>query len=90
MQSVITGLWWIAPIASIFALIFAVYFYKKMMAAHEGNATMIEIAGHVREGAMAYLMRQYKVVIIVFVVLLIILQALAFAGIQTRSSRSPS
>jgi K(+)-stimulated pyrophosphate-energized sodium pump len=82
MQSVITGLWWIAPIASIFALIFAVYFYKKMMAAHEGNATMIEIAGHVREGAMAYLMRQYKVVIIVFVVLLIILQALAFAGIQ--------
>ncbi len=43
---------------------------------------MVEIAGHVREGAMAYLMRQYKVVIIVFVVLLVILQALAFFGIQ--------
>ena len=82
MNSVITNLWWIAPIASIFALIFAVFFYKKMMAAHEGNATMIEIAGHVREGAMAYLFRQYKVVIIVFVVLLIILQVLALAGIQ--------
>jgi len=82
MNSVITNLWWIAPIASVFALLFAVYFYKKVMSANEGSATMIEIAGHVREGAMAYLMRQYKVVLIVFIVLLIILQALALAGIQ--------
>ncbi|MEA2068126.1 MAG: sodium/proton-translocating pyrophosphatase, partial [Verrucomicrobiota bacterium] len=82
MNSVITNLWWIAPIASIFALGFAVYFYRKMMEANEGNATMVEIAGHVRDGAMAYLMRQYKVVVIVFVVLLVILQVLAMAGIQ--------
>jgi len=82
MNSVITNIWWIAPIASVFALLFAVYFYKKMMSANEGSATMIEIAGHVREGAMAYLMRQYKVVLIVFIVLLVILQALALAGIQ--------
>ncbi len=80
--SVVPGIWWIAPIASILALGFAVYFYKKMMAAPEGNATMIEIAGHVREGAMAYLVRQYKVVALVFLVLLIILQTLAFFGIQ--------
>ncbi len=51
--SVIPALWWIAPVASVLALGFAVYFYKKMMGANEGNATMIEIAGHVREGAMA-------------------------------------
>jgi len=82
MYSVVTNLWWIAPIASVFALLFAVYFYKKMMSAHEGNDTMIEIAGHVREGAMAYLMRQYKVVAIVFIVLLVILQILAMVGIQ--------
>jgi len=82
MHTVITSLWWAAPVASIFALLFAIYFYKKMMAANEGNETMIEIAGHVREGAMAYLFRQYKVVVIVFVVLLVILQALALFGIQ--------
>jgi K(+)-stimulated pyrophosphate-energized sodium pump len=82
MNTVITSMWWIAPIASVFALLFAIYFYKKMMSANEGNATMIEIAGHVREGAMAYLMRQYKVVFIVFVVLLVILQLLALFGIQ--------
>ncbi len=80
--SVIPGIWWVAPIASVLALGFAVYFYKKMMGANEGNATMIEIAGHVREGAMAYLVRQYKVVALVFLVLLIILQGLALAGIQ--------
>ncbi|RKX33467.1 MAG: sodium-translocating pyrophosphatase, partial [Verrucomicrobia bacterium] len=82
MHTVITSIWWIAPIASIFALLFAVFFYKKMMSANEGNETMVEIAGHVRAGAMAYLIRQYKVVAIVFVVLLVILQLLALAGIQ--------
>ncbi len=78
----IPAIWWVAPIASILALVFAVYFYRRMMAANEGNATMIEIAGHVREGAMAYLMRQYKVVGWVFAVLVVILSALAYFGIQ--------
>ncbi len=81
-MSVIPGIWWIAPIASVLALLFAVYFYRKMMGASEGNATMIEIADHVRKGAMAYLVRQYKVVALVFLVLLLILQGLALFGIQ--------
>ena len=82
MLTVITHIWWIAPIASLFALGFAVYFYKKMMGANEGNATMVEIAGYVRDGAMAYLLRQYKVVALVFLVLLFVFALLAFFGIQ--------
>ncbi|UDQ96496.1 sodium-translocating pyrophosphatase [Lentisphaerota bacterium WC36G] len=78
----IPGLWWIAPISAILALVFAVIFYKKMMSASEGNEKMIQIAGHVREGAMAYLTRQYKVVGIVFLVLMIIFAVLAYMGIQ--------
>jgi K(+)-stimulated pyrophosphate-energized sodium pump len=81
-SSGITFLWWIAPLASVAALFFAGWFYKKMMAADEGSAAMIEIAGHVREGAMAYLVRQYKVVGLVFLVLLLILQTLVLCGIQ--------
>jgi K(+)-stimulated pyrophosphate-energized sodium pump len=75
-------LWYVAPIASALALVFAVYFYKKMMGANEGTPLMREIAQHVREGAMAYLNRQYKVVTLVFIVLVAILALLAKAGIQ--------
>ncbi len=74
--------WWIAPIASILALIFAVYFYKAMMSANAGSERMQEIAGFVREGAMAYLFRQYRIVSLVFVILFIILTTLAYIGAQ--------
>ena len=74
--------WWIAPISSIAALAFAYYFYKKMMSAPAGNQTMIEIASYVREGAFAYLFRQYKVVSLFFLFLVIIFAVLAYYGIQ--------
>ncbi len=80
--SVITGPWWIAPIASILALGFAIYFYRKMIEASEGNDRMREIAGYVRDGAMAYLRRQYVVVTAVFAVLFVVLFILAKNGIQ--------
>jgi K(+)-stimulated pyrophosphate-energized sodium pump len=78
----ISSLIWIVPVSSVIALLFAWLFYKKMMAANEGNARMVEIAGYVREGAMAYLARQYKVVIKVFIVLAVLLLGLAYMGVQ--------
>ena len=78
----IPALWWIAPIASALALMFAVVFYKMMMGANPGSPKMIEIAQYVKEGAYAYLFRQYRVVAMVFVVLLIIFAVLAKMGIQ--------
>ncbi|MBU8901737.1 MAG: sodium/proton-translocating pyrophosphatase [Victivallales bacterium] len=74
--------WYSAPLGAILALLIAVLFYKKLMKASEGNDTMKEIAQHVREGAMAYLFRQYKVVTAVFAILFVIFAALAFAGLQ--------
>ena len=78
----ISSLLWIVPVSSVIALLFAWLFYKKMMAANEGNPRMVEIAGYVREGAMAYLARQYKVVIKVFIVLAVLLLVLAYMGVQ--------
>ncbi|MHC4439035.1 MAG: sodium-translocating pyrophosphatase [Planctomycetota bacterium] len=74
--------WWIAPVGSLLALGFAIFFYKKMMEAPEGTEKMIEIARHVREGAYAYLFRQYSVVTLVFIVLLAIFAFLAYKGVQ--------
>lgn len=74
--------WWISPIMAVCALGFAVYFYKKMMQAPAGTDRMIEIAQYVREGAYAYLFRQYSVVAIVFAVLLAVFAVLAYKGVQ--------
>jgi len=84
-EAVVTGtplIWYIAPVSSVLALVFAVYFYKKMMGAPEGNETMIEIATHVREGAYAYLKRQYKAVSVVFAVLFVVFAVLSYYGVQ--------
>ena len=81
-DSAIPLAWWIAPVSSVLALLFAIYFYKKMMGAPEGSDKMIEIARHVREGAYAYLFRQYRVVTFVFMILFIIFTALAYIGVQ--------
>ncbi|RMD82258.1 MAG: hypothetical protein D6820_03970, partial [Lentisphaerae bacterium] len=75
-------IWWIAAGGAILALVMAFVFYQGVMKADAGNEKMQEIAGYVREGAMAYLARQYRVVAIVFVVLLVILAVCAFAHIQ--------
>ena len=81
-QSTIPLGWLISPISAILALGFAYYFYKKMMEAPEGTDKMKEIAKHVREGAYAYLFRQYSVVTLVFIVLLVIFAFCAYKGVQ--------
>jgi len=78
----IPPIWWIAPAGSVLALIFAIYFYKKVMSAPEGTEKMIAIARHIREGAYAYLFRQYSIVSLVFLILLVILTICAYLGIQ--------
>ena len=69
---------WLVPIASLVALSMAWYFFRSMMRADEGTPRMREIAGHVRRGAMAYLKQQYKVVLIVFIVLAVIFAFMAY------------
>ena len=68
--------------ASILALVFAFVFFKQMMKKDEGTDVMKKIALHVRRGAMAYLKQQYKVVIIVFVVLALVFAVMAYFNLQ--------
>lgn len=72
------SLFYIVPAAAVISLFFAWYFFHQMMKESEGTATMKEIAQYVRDGAMAYLKQQYKVVTIVFVILAIFFAILAY------------
>ena len=74
--------WWLGPLGSIAALIFAYYFYTGMMKEDEGTEIMREIAQAVRLGAMAYLSAQYRAIIKVFIGLLILFIILSFLGVQ--------
>ncbi len=71
-------LFYAVPAASVIALLFAFIFYRQMKKEDEGTPTMKQIALYVRQGAMAYLKQQYKVVIIVFLVLAVFFAVLAY------------
>jgi K(+)-stimulated pyrophosphate-energized sodium pump len=67
----------LAPVGSIMALSFAAYLYFSILKKDEGSDTMKEIAQAVRVGARAYLKRQYLGVSLFFIVVFLILLALA-------------
>ena len=74
----IPEVFWLVPVASIVALCMAWYFFKSMLSADEGTPRMREIAKYVRDGAMAYLKQQYKVVLYVFVALAALFAFMAY------------
>ena len=75
-------LWYLAPLAAIVALITARIFYINVSKEDEGTPRMKEIAGYVKEGAMAYLSRQYKIITYVFAIIFALLFVMVFLGIQ--------
>ncbi len=69
-------------LVAISSLFTAFGFYKRMMMNSEGNQKMREIAQYVREGAMAYLSQQYKIVMLAFGLLFVLFAILAYLGVQ--------
>ena len=62
-----------APVVGACALIVALILAKWISGQSTGNARMTEISGFIHEGAMAFLGREYRTMIIVVVVLTVIL-----------------
>ncbi|MEV4609719.1 sodium-translocating pyrophosphatase [Neorhizobium sp. LMR1-1-1.1] len=59
-------------VCGLLSIIYAVWATRSVMAADQGNERMQEIAGYIREGAQAYLTRQYMTIAAVGVVVAIL------------------
>lgn len=73
----------LAPIGSGVALLFALFLALKVLHAPKGNEKMEKISNFIRQGANAYLKRQYGVVAIFFAIMTIILAIMAYYGFVT-------
>ncbi len=81
-------IFWMAGLTGLIALATAWMFTRQMLREEEGTERMRTIASHVRRGAMAYLFQQYRVMLIVFVAMALILAVLAF-GFEVQSRWLP-
>ena len=70
----------LVPICSLIALGFALMLVFKILKSDEGTDQMKEIASAVREGAAAYLNRQYKASSVFFAVVFVLLLYLSLKG----------
>jgi len=74
-----TDIVWLSLVAGVVALVFAIIKTRWINRQEVGTEVMAEISGHIREGAMAFLRREYRV-LGVFVLAVGVLLALGNAG----------
>ena len=72
-----------SAVGAVLALIFAVFMAKRALSADEGTSQMKKIASFIRDGANAYLRRQYTVVVVFFACMFVILCVMAALGFLT-------
>ena len=80
METLLVGLTFAG---AVLALLFALFTARKVIKFPEGTDLMKKISGSIKKGANAYLKRQYKIVIIFFAIMFVILSIMAFAGLLT-------
>lgn len=73
---------YLAPIVGVLALLFAAYKASFVSKQDAGNERMKEISSYISEGAMAFLTREYKA-LVVFVIVLAIILAVGLKSIPT-------
>ncbi len=64
---------WLIVLCGVLAILYAIWAIRSVLAADPGSARMQEIAAAVREGAQAYLKRQYTTIGVVGIVIFFIL-----------------
>ncbi|MDD6679305.1 MAG: sodium-translocating pyrophosphatase [Firmicutes bacterium] len=72
-----------SALGSLSALLFAVFMARRALSFSEGNEKMKKIASFIRDGANAYLRRQYSVVIVFFAFMFVVLCIMATMKLLT-------
>ena len=75
-----TNLFWIGFVGAALAGLYALLRTRNVLSFSEGTDRMKQIAQAIREGADAYLRRQYKTVLPVFAIVFAVLTVIAFAS----------
>ena len=84
METIINnGLPYITLAGSVIGLLFALFMARKILGFSEGNDMMKGISASIRQGANAYLKRQYKVVAVFFACMFVVLCVMAAFGFLT-------
>ena len=81
-------IFWLVPLSALITLGFAGIFFLGMKREDAGTERMVQIAAHVTAGAHAYLRQQYKVVLVVFALLLLVFLFLAY-GLKVQNPLAP-
>ena len=71
---------WVAPLAGLLALAAAGVIARNILRMQTGDAKMVEISTAIKQGAMAYMNRQYRTIGIVAAVLVVVLLVVTFTS----------
>lgn len=66
--------------AAVLAIVYAAFLARRVLALPAGNEKMTEIAGAIQEGAMAFLNRQYRTVLVIGLILFLIVGLIPSLG----------
>ncbi len=73
----------LTSLGAVLALVFALVMARRVLHYSEGTDLMKKISSSIRKGANAYLKRQYKIVLVFFGVVFVVLEIMAIAGFLT-------
>ncbi len=74
---------YIAPVIGVLSLLFAFYYAGKVNKVDPGTDRMKELASYIHEGAMAFLSREYKILVVFVVILAVVLAVTPGLGWKT-------
>ena len=79
----------IIPLGGIVALLFAMFLFLTVKKQSAGNEKMQELSSSIREGAMAFLKSEYKVLVVFVIVIAVLLFAASLIPANSAAKLDP-